>query len=130
VTKSDGTVRSISLHSILNSFSGLVGLTIWYRVDSEGFRTGAENFTGKSTDSLREASRLISELTHPACMLKLVVATSDGERDGLRRIANLAGQRWSLQLRQQLISDYDINENNPILVKLPGKYTYFVLNCA
>jgi len=54
----------ISLHSITTKFvgptgSGSEGITIWYRVDSEeSYAEELENFTGKSTVSLREALKI------------------------------------------------------------------------
>jgi hypothetical protein len=58
-------------------------------------------------------------------MLKLVVATSNEKEMDLYELRN----GWTKQPISfsfaKLISDYDISEDNPILVKLPGKSHLF-----
>jgi hypothetical protein len=113
-------LSSISLHSILNSFQ-LVGPTIWYRVIGEGFRPKKlKYFPGKDTASLREAIKNDNELTPLACVLNLVVVTSDGKETDIDDIQHLQDKDGVFNF-EQLISNYNLNENNPIVAKLPGK---------
>jgi hypothetical protein len=79
-----------------------------------------KDFTGESPDILREAIQIESNLTNPVNMLKLIVADSDGNEIDLEYIQDLRGVDGVFNFKQ-LVADYDINEDNPILVKLPGK---------
>jgi hypothetical protein len=116
---------------MVGSTASSEGINIWYRVDTEGWDAQQlENFTGKTTLSLRKALRVESELTHPEHMLKLVVAGSketEIDLDELRTGWTKQGIAFSFA---KLISDYDINQNNPILVKFPGEYHLFRFNYA
>jgi hypothetical protein len=118
----------ISLYIILNSVlfvgltgSGSDGITIWYRIDSEGcYAQVLENFTGTSIASLQTVMKVDEELAHPACMLKLVVIGSDKIEIGLDEVQN-GWEKQGIPFNfAKLISDYNINLDNPIRVKLPG----------
>ena len=102
--------------------SGSEGITIWYRVDSEGcYAQQLKNFTGESTASLREAMAVKSELTYPAAKLNLVVAGSGRAEIDLEDLQSDWRMRGISFSFAKLISDYDINYDSPILVRLPRK---------
>jgi hypothetical protein len=124
------------LYSILSSLefvgptgTGSEGIAIWYRVDKKGYYAQElKHFTGESTDSLREAVKIKNELAHPAPMLKLVVSTSAEKEVDLDELRIAGRGRVYPSASQSLISDYNISEDNPILVKLPGKQYSFRFN--
>jgi hypothetical protein len=64
--------------------------------------------------------KINSELTHPARLLTLVVAHSDGSELDLEDMQDLSNEDGVFNFNQ-LIRDYDIHQYNPILVKLLGK---------
>lgn len=115
----------ISLYSILSSlyFVGPTGgITIFYRVDTRESDTEVLiNFTGKLICNLREAVKARSKLTHPPAMLKLVVASSDKTEIDLEELRKSWTQQGISFSFAKLISEYDINKDNPILVKAPGQ---------
>lgn len=116
----------ISLYSTLSSlyFVGPTGggITIFYRVDTRESDTEVLiNFTGKLICNLREAVKARSKLTHPAGMLKLVVAGSDKTEIDLEELRKSWTQQGISFSFAKLISEYDINKDNPILVKTPGQ---------
>ena len=77
-------------------------------------------FAGNNTASLREAIKIRSELTHPPHTLKLIVAGSDETEIDLDDMAHLRG--WGRYYNfEKLVTDYKIDRDNPILVKIPGK---------
>jgi hypothetical protein len=97
------------------------GINIWYRIDSERCTAQAlENFRGNSTTRFRNALRVENELRHPAYMLKLVVHGGDKRETDLDELRDSWTKQGISFSFAKLISDYDINQDNPILVKLPG----------
>jgi hypothetical protein len=61
-----------------------------------------------------------NELRHPAYMLKLVVHGGDKRETDLDELRDSWTKQGISFSFAKLISDYDINQDNPILVKLPG----------
>jgi hypothetical protein len=116
------------LYSILSSFSFVgrtgsssEGITLWYRVDSEGsYAQRLQNFTGDTIDCLREAVKIKSDLTHPTYRLKLVAAGSDDSEIDLEGMQDLVDGSGSFDFNK-LLSLYSIDYFNPIRVKFPGK---------
>jgi hypothetical protein len=105
-------------------------VTIWFRIDREGYYAQElENFTGKSTDCLREAVKFGDRIAHPARSLKLVVVASDERETDVDDLQHLENEDEVFNFKQ-LVIDYKIKEYNPILVKLPGRYNSFRLNRA
>jgi hypothetical protein len=79
-----------------------------------------QGFDGKDTLALGEAIKIKSQLLGPAHLLKFVVAGSnESELDIYELRKGLRSQGISFSFAK-LISDYNINEDNPILVELPG----------
>ena len=69
---------------------------------------------------MREAVKIKSELTHAARTLKLVVAGSGETEIDLDDMQDLRGWGGYFNFKK-LIVDYKIDEDNPILVEIPGK---------
>jgi hypothetical protein len=135
MTKNDAC-SFISLYSILSSLefvgptgTGSEGIAIWYRVDKKGYYAQElKHFTGGSTASLREALGVKNKLTHLEPQLKLVVSTSAEKEVDLDELRNSWTRKGISFSFAKLISDYNISEDNPILVKLPGKQYSFRFN--
>jgi hypothetical protein len=79
------------------------------------------DFDGEDTFDLGEAIKIKSQLSGPAHQLKFVVAGSDeSELDLYELRKGLRKQGISFSFAK-LIDDYNINQDNPILVISPSK---------
>jgi hypothetical protein len=88
-------------------------------------RREASKFYGETIDSLREAVKTKSELTHPAGGLKLVAAGSDESEIDLDGMQDLEDEDGVFNFKQ-LVARYKIKQRNPIVVKLPCKRHSFI----
>ena len=64
--------------------------------------------------------KIKSKLKHPAPMLDILVAGPDKRKMDLEYMLDLEDEVGIFNFGR-LVVNYDVNENNPVLVRLPGK---------